>query len=63
MRRSSTDRFGVMPLAEQLLAGDPAPQNSLLSSKSMFVVPDGSCTRDQKSSRNPSGGVGGLCSV
>src|SRR5918993_5806639 len=42
---------GVRPLLAQVVA--VPSQNFWLSSKSMLVVPVGSCTRDQNSSRNP----------
>ncbi len=45
IRRSPAVRTGVMPFAEATLLW--------LNSKSMFVVPDGSWTRDQKRLRKP----------
>src|SRR3954469_16970046 len=44
-------RAGVMPLVEQFVGVADGSQFFWLSSKSMFVVPDGFWTRDQKSSR------------
>src|ERR687898_833495 len=43
---------GVRPLGAQLVGVAEVSQNFWLSSKSMLVVPVGSCTRDQNSSRN-----------
>src|SRR5215208_3425802 len=51
MSLSPTVLRGVRPLGAQL-AGVVAEQDFWLSSKSMLVVPDGACTRDQNSSRN-----------
>ena len=49
----ATGRIGVIPLACSPVAGSPAVHCRLLNSKSMLVVPDGSCTRDQKRLRKP----------
>src|SRR5215203_1525648 len=43
---------GVRPLGAQLVGVFERSQSFWLSSKSMLVVPVGSCTRDQNSSRN-----------
>jgi hypothetical protein len=53
--RSPAVLIGVMPLAVQSGSAGvrPGVHCRLLNSKSMFVVPDGSWTRDQNRLRNP----------
>src|SRR5215212_9559629 len=50
--RSGVSGVTPLPLFAQFVGVAFGSQNFWLSSKSMFVVPDGFCTRDQNSSRN-----------